>query len=50
MYEEYMKKADEQSTLALKAANKGDFNMARFHRNAAEGFKMKARALSVEKA
>lgn len=41
-YENLMNKSDECCRIAIRFANKGDWNMATFYKNASNGFKQKA--------
>lgn len=48
-YEELMNKSDKCCLKAIKLSKAGNYLLARFYKNASEGFKIKARKLSLEK-
>ena len=47
-YETLMNKSNECSLMAIKSAEKNDWNMATFYKNASVGFKEKALGLTLE--
>ena len=47
-YEKLMDKSDKCCLKAIKLAKAGDVLLAKFYKNASEGFKLKARKLSAK--
>ena len=47
-YQSLMEKSEAEERLAIKFAQKGEQALAQFHKNASNGFKEKARNLTIE--